>query len=326
MNEKVSVIVPIYNASKYLCMCIDSIINQTYKNIEIILVNDGSTDESGKILDEYSNKDSRIKVFHKENTGVSSTRNFGIDKATGDYICFSDADDYLMEDYVEYLLNLIKKNNSDVALTKDMFTTFHPEQNKNDKIELYSNEEATRDILIYNVPIGVYCKIFKRDFLLKNNIRFEEDLFIGEGFNFNTDCFQRANSVGIGYKKIYFYRRDNSESATTKFSMKKWDNGLYAIEKINKKMTLKSKKISKAIKYARWHTNQDTFNFMVIAKAEKENYEKYKKIKKIVRTQAYHAYFLPISFKEKIRATICIFCPRLIPFLIYKRNKHYMDK
>lgn len=323
MEDKVSIIVPVYNVKDYLRKCIDSIIEQTYKNIEIILVDDGSTDGSEKILDEYKEKDERIKVFHKENTGVSSTRNYGIEKATGKYICFSDADDYLMNDYVQYLLSLIKKNDSDVALTKEMFTTFHPEQIKKDSIELYTNEKTTVEILIYNIPIGVYCKMYKKSFLDENNIRFEEDLFIGEGFNFNTDAFEHANNVTIGHKKIYFYRRNNPTSATTKFSMRKWDNGLYAIEKINNKMIFNTNEIKRAIKYARWHTNQDVLNFMVMAGAENENYEKYKRIKKIVRRQAYNAFNLPIKFREKIRALICIIYPRLIPLLMKIRNSRY---
>lgn len=98
MNEsvKVSVIVPIYNVEKYIGKCILSIIEQTYKNIEIILVDDGSLDDSGNIADEYATRDNRIKVIHKANAGVSAARNSGLDAATGDFVCFSDGDDYVM--------------------------------------------------------------------------------------------------------------------------------------------------------------------------------------------------------------------------------------
>lgn len=107
MNEsvKVSVIVPIYNVEKYIGKCILSIIEQTYKNIEIILVDDGSLDDSGNIADEYATRDNRIKVIHKANAGVSAARNSGLDAATGDFVCFSDGDDYVMPNYVEHLLN-----------------------------------------------------------------------------------------------------------------------------------------------------------------------------------------------------------------------------
>lgn len=325
MNDnKVSVIVPIYNVESYLKQCIDSIINQSYQNIEIILVDDGSTDNSGRIADEYSKKDKRIKVIHKYNEGVSSARNTGIEVATGEYICFSDADDYLMNDYVEYLLNLITQNDADVSLTKEMFTTFHKNQIEHDKIEEYSAEKVTKEILIYNIPIGVYCKMFKRSFLNKNNIRFISNIFIGEGFNFNTAAFQRANKVVVGNKKIYFYRRNNPTSATTKFSMNKWENALYAIQNIKNDLIIKSNDIITAWNYANWHTYCDTFNFMVMASAEKEYSNMYKKCLKILRQQAYYSFLLPIKFREKIRAIVIMIYPRFIPKLINLRNKKYI--
>lgn len=96
----VSVIVPAYNAGKYLGFCLDTVIAQTHKNLEIIVVDDGSTDNTGKICDEYANKDSRIKVIHQENHGVAFTRNVGLDKATGEYIAFIDSDDYVKSNYI----------------------------------------------------------------------------------------------------------------------------------------------------------------------------------------------------------------------------------
>ena len=111
MNSLISVIVPVYNVEDYLDRCIESIINQTYKNLEIILVDDGSTDSSGKKCDEYALRDGRIKVFHKENGGVSSARNMGLDIATGDYIGFVDSDDLLEHNMYEMLLNNAEKHN-----------------------------------------------------------------------------------------------------------------------------------------------------------------------------------------------------------------------
>ena len=173
---KVSIIVPVYNVEKYLEKCLDSIVKQTYENIEIILVDDGSTDKSGTILDQYAEMDNRISVIHKKNEGVSTARNTGIEAARGEYICFADADDYLMPDYVEYLLTLAVDKNADIAMTVDMFTTFHPDQIENDDIIVRTPEEATIDILSYNMPIGVYCKIFKREFL-GENIRFVPHIY-----------------------------------------------------------------------------------------------------------------------------------------------------
>ena len=107
-NPLVSIIVPIYNTSEYLPRCLDSIINQTHKNLEIILIDDGSTDDSSKIADDYAKKDKRIKVIHQKNAGQSAARNVGIKKATGEYINFTDSDDKQKPDFIETLLNLYK--------------------------------------------------------------------------------------------------------------------------------------------------------------------------------------------------------------------------
>ncbi|EEJ41000.1 glycosyltransferase family 2 protein [Limosilactobacillus vaginalis] len=115
-KEKVSVIVPAYNAEKYICSCIDSIVNQTYKNLQIILIDDGSTDKTLDIFNSYSLRDSRITVFTKENQGIATTRNFGLMKSNGNYIVFVDSDDYIKENMVELLLKSIKENRTDMVM------------------------------------------------------------------------------------------------------------------------------------------------------------------------------------------------------------------
>ena len=114
MNELISIIVPVYKVEPYLNKCVDSIINQTYKNIEIILVDDGSPDNCGKICDDYTKKDSRIKVIHKKNGGLSDARNYGIEASIGDYIMFVDSDDYISANMCEILLKTAKKYNADI--------------------------------------------------------------------------------------------------------------------------------------------------------------------------------------------------------------------
>ena len=111
----ISVIVPIYNVEKYLDRCVDSIINQTYKNLEIILVDDGSPDNCPQMCDDYAKKDSRIKVVHKENGGLSDARNVGMEVATGEYVSFIDSDDYISLDFYETLLETIVDNDSDIV-------------------------------------------------------------------------------------------------------------------------------------------------------------------------------------------------------------------
>lgn len=116
MQDLISIIIPVYNVEKYLSECLDSVITQTYENLEILLINDGSTDGSGKICDEYAQKDSRIKVIHKENGGVSSARNMGLDLAQGEYIAFIDSDDRVKREYIQKLYEKVKIENAEVCL------------------------------------------------------------------------------------------------------------------------------------------------------------------------------------------------------------------
>lgn len=326
-NSLISVIVPVYNDERFLKSCIDSIINQSYSKLEIILVDDGSTDNSPKILDEFSAKDSRIKVYHKKNTGVSDTRNYGIERATGEYICFSDADDILTKDYVKYLYSLILKYKAQISLSLKMFGTFDREQVKKVIENVISGENAAEKILTYNIPIGVYSKLFNAKFLKLQNIQFDTDLFIGEGFNYNFDAFMKAQKVAISNKKIYFYRRDNNASATTKFSMKKWNNGLFAIRKIRDKIgSHSSSNLLKAWKFAWWRTNSDVYDVMVLAKAKYKYPKIFKERKIIIKKLAYTAWRVPVSKQNRMRATIMMFFPNVIPFLMKVRDRKYNVK
>lgn len=322
---KVSLIVPIYNVEKYLQQCIDSVLCQTHENLEIILVDDGSPDASGKIADENASKDSRVKVVHKENGGVSSARNAGIEVATGEYICFADGDDWLEPNYVEYLLSLVSENDAAVSITTDMFTTFYDQPSNNKNVKLCTGQKAAIDILCYNMPIGVYCKMFKRS-LLDKGIRFDENLFIGEGFNFNTDAFQRADKVAIGHQRVYHYRRDNEDSAMTKFNIKKIICALKAIDCIDYKIVKRETNILKALKFANWHTHCDMLFFIILGNAEKQHPEIYTKCYDIARKDALIALSVPTSFKEKLRAIITWIYPKTIVYLMKWRKKIHTIK
>ena len=165
--EKISIIVPVYNVEKYLEKSVNSILNQTYKNLEIILVDDGSKDNSGKIADDLSKNDERIKVIHKENGGLSSARNEGMKVVTGDYIAFLDSDDCIVPDFYEYLYNLIKKYDCDIA--QGRFLRINEElmdnsneiiENENSKIkikeEVLTNKEALE--VLYGIKEGPYIQ------------------------------------------------------------------------------------------------------------------------------------------------------------------------
>lgn len=321
----ISIVVPIYNTGSYLQKCIESLINQSYENIEIILVNDGSTDNSKQICDDYKEKDSRIKVIHKKNEGVSRARNTGIHHSTGGYLCFVDGDDFVMQDYVEYLYELIG-DESEISLTTDMFGNFSKNQVAEEVKEIWTPEVAVESILCYRVPIGCYCKMFKREFLLKNNLLFSSDIFIGEGFNFNVDCFQRANSIVRGNRKVYYYRRDNELSATTKFSEEKWVNGIYALDYMNERFVINSERIRKAWEYAKWRTYSDAYDAMILAGNIDYKSELYKKCNKNIRLGFRKSLKVPVSLQDKIRAFILMVCPRMIPVVMRIRKLIYIKR
>lgn len=275
---------------------------QTYDYIEIILVNDGSTDQSGKICDLLSEKDERIKVIHKKNGGVSSARNTGIDVATGVFICFVDGDDYVMPDYIEYMMELALNNNAEIALTTQIFGNFNKTQIQKDEICIWNGEDAVEAILCYRIPIRCYCKLFRADFLA--DIRFIPEVFIGEGFNFNIAAFQKAERVVAGKRKNYYYRRDNPTSAMTKFSIKKCECGLWALEVIQQNLTIHTERIEKAWKYANWRKHSDFYDMCVLVGAKKEYPEMYQRYLRVTNSDALSALQVPTSKQNKIRAVI----------------------
>ncbi|MGM0753098.1 MAG: glycosyltransferase family 2 protein [Bacillota bacterium] len=240
----VSIIVPAYNVEKYIEKCLSSILEQTYSNIEVIVVNDGSTDKTGQLIDNVSQQDSRVRVLHKKNAGVSAARNSGIDISTGEYLVFVDGDDYIAQDYVEYMLSLIENTGSEFCLSKRCFTKSGEKQTESEYIEKLQPEDATALLLSPDVIVGCWNKIFKRSFLFDNNLKFSTTLFYGEGLSFITTASQLSNSVGVGNRKVYYYRRNNEASATTKFNIEKIYNGEKALENIREQLIINSQKIN----------------------------------------------------------------------------------
>ena len=325
-KDKVSIIVPVYNVEKYLEKCLKSLISQSYKNIEIILIDDGSKDNSGRICDEYKRKDSRIKVIHKENAGVSEARNSGIQKSTGKYLCFVDADDFVMDNYVEYMHQLIVKDSSDIAICTKMFSNFNEKQTSEEVIENLDGENAIIRILNYRMPIGVYSRIFKKDLIEDNRIRFLKDIYMGEGFNFNVACFQKAKKVIVSNYKVYYYRRNNATSATTKFSIKKCENSLYAMKVMRDNLIIRTERVINSWEYALWRTYSDAFDYMCLGNEKKDNLEKFKEYKYFIKNN-YRIYKkIDISKKDKYRAILMGIFPEIIPFILKCRRFIYKIK
>lgn len=321
-NVKVSIIIPIYNVERFVTKCIQSACDQSYKNIEIILVDDESKDGSGQIADSFSQKDERITVIHKKNGGVSSARNAGIEASTGDYICFIDGDDYVASDYVEYMLSIALRYDAKLVISPQVLGTFNEKQENSYKELVISPEDALEKLLCYRIREGCYSKLFRRDFL-GSDLRFSGDLIMGEGFTFNSIAVQKADKVVIGTKKIYYYRRDNTTSATSEFNRNRFENGLYALEVIRNNIQYRTPKVMKAWKYAYWRTHTDVYDAIVLAKAEKECKELYEKCKHITRTKGLIALFVPIKFQDKLRAMIMLIYPKVIPMMMKIRRNAY---
>ena len=239
----VTIIIPCYNVSPYIKKCITSIMEQSYKNIEIIPINDGSKDNTLDILEALSAQDERIHIVNKENAGVSAARNSGLEVATGEYIVFVDGDDYLAPDYVEYMLMLAEKSDADFCMSKNCFFRDTEPQIEQDNVQIMTPAQATALLISPRVIVGCWNKMFKRSFINKFHLDFSTTLFYGEGLNFITKAAQFANNVAVGERKVYYYRRNNEASATSKFNIQKYYNGEKALDKIQREFIVHDKEV-----------------------------------------------------------------------------------
>lgn len=211
MLPKISVIVPVYNVQQYLKRCINSILSQSFTNFELILIDDGSTDDSGKICDEYANKDTRIIVHHKINGGLSSARNVGINIAKGEYIGFVDSDDYINYKMYEILYNNAMKSDSDISScdyrmcdsTQDI-NTFESVDIMHSKEILFNNRDALVSLLTFDKEIGicVWDKIYKKTLFEK--VKFIEGILY-EDEAFSPHIFQLSKKTIYINAKLYYY-------------------------------------------------------------------------------------------------------------------------
>lgn len=221
----VSIIVPAYNAEKFIDKCIRSVLNQSYPNLELILVDDGSTDETGKICEEYASKDTRVRVIHKKNSGVSAARNMGLSSAIGEYVVFLDSDDWLDEDIVELALKKYQKNCINIwgfvcYWPRNVLKTEELRAEGLCQEELIANAIFTRSTAHYD--LGNYfragCgKIYERAIIEENSLAFPEKLFIGEDAVFLVKYLRYVSGVNLISQRGYNYNHLNENAATTKY-------------------------------------------------------------------------------------------------------------
>ena len=205
MEDLISVIVPVYKVEKYLNKCIESIVNQTYKNLEIILVDDGSPDECGKICDNYAQKDMRIKVIHKENGGLSDARNAGIEVASGIYIAFVDSDDYVSYDYIEYMYKMLINGNAKLAIcgVQEIWKNTRIEEENNINMEELTPKEAFENLLFdKGIKVSAYAKLYHKSLWEEN--RFPKGK-VYEDTAIIYKVIEEAKKIVYGSKKCYYY-------------------------------------------------------------------------------------------------------------------------
>ena len=272
--EKVSIIVAIYKSEKFLPKLLDSIVNQTWQNLEILLMDDGSPDNSSVICDQYASKDDRIHVVHRKNGGACAARNDGLSRATGEYILIVDGDDWLENDYVEYLMNLVHTTGADMAMSDHIFTTRDRNQIEKDSIEGYTPEEAFCTIVYPRMPIGPWNKIYKADLLKKNNIDFSRP-WSGEGLYFAATAAQFANCIAVGHKKIYNYRLNNVNSGLTDYNIVMGTNALENIKFIGDNLVVRTKRTQYAVDWHIWKNYGYTLFLIVATDSIEENKELY---------------------------------------------------
>lgn len=318
INPLISIIVPIYNVEPYLRKCIDSIINQTYKNLEIILVDDGSPDNCGSICDEYAKTDSRIKVIHKVNGGLSDARNAGLRIATGEWITFVDSDDWLENNALEQMLNLANSNHADLIIgstqkINDADNSIVWVDSSDTECQIMNSTQAMCDFFLNG------CASWAR--LYKANIHKDVLFPVGE---INEDeaivltILEKCTKIIRTPTIVYNYRYRAQSITTSSFSIKKLDwckhckqNSDYITNKYPDLIPLARKRYISSLMWALNNMTYDTKKFKI-------------PIKKIRHELKNNFCFLNnFSFKEKSRALLLVYFYYIYAFFAKILKKHY---
>lgn len=306
----ISIIVPVYNVEKYLHKCINSILNQTFKEFELILVDDGSTDKSAQICDEYKRKDSRIKVIHKKNGGLSDARNMGLESAVSEYIAFIDSDDFIHPQMFEILYNISLKYDSDISMCdfkrvyeNDIYKLRKYKTN-NQEVLVYTSLEALNQLYSENTVkfVAAWNKLYKRNIFInlkyKNNKIHEDEFIIHE-------LLYRSKKIVYTPVPLYYYLQREGSIMKSKFNVKRLD-GLDAYRERIKFF----KKIDEKILFEKaiFVYSREFFLYYYKLKNEVSDSDKYlKKIKKDY-TSLFRYIMKNQYYTKKEKLVIAIFC------------------
>lgn len=230
MNYLISIIVPTYNSENYIAKCLESLISQTYKNIEILIINDGSTDKTLEVLNGY--KDSRLKIIDKKNTGVSDSRNLGIEKALGEYIVFVDSDDFLDLDHIYDLNNNISESAFVFSGIKRIVNNAESIRIIQSNFNTLTFEEKLKFIIKREIINASFNKIYSRKILIEKKIRFNKEISIGEDLLFNFNYLKFVTSIKFTEKYSYNYYIGNQESLSRKIDLNKYEELAKVIDEL----------------------------------------------------------------------------------------------
>lgn len=233
-KDLITIIIPVYNVEKYLDKCIESALKQTYRNLEVILVDDGSTDNSGNICDLYKEKDKRVKVYHKKNGGLSSARNYALDRCKGDYIYFLDSDDFIHSQTIEVLYRILVNNQCDITCSEHVgYSDFKMKENKYEKNKYkltILNREESLQMCNQNILVSSCSKLFKK--YIFDKLRFMEGV-IYEDAQIAPYIYSKINTIAIYDAPFYYsFERDNSITHS-KFSNKNYDIITISEDRVN---------------------------------------------------------------------------------------------
>ena len=317
----VSIIIPVYNAELYLDQCIQSIISQSYKNWECILINDGSKDRSGEICNKWGKKDKRIKVIHQVNQGVSITRNRGIKEAIGEYIAFVDSDDWLEIDYIEDLYNNIKSNKTDLVVCGIIRNLNNKEEHTIPSCKgifkvSSRHEKEFNDLNNKYLLFPPYAKLYKKKIIEYYNIAYNENFSYGEDLLFNYTYLQYVENYSVIQKASYHYRILNNNSLSSKIRYNQFNIDYYQWE-ILRNFYLKHKLFSEDSKtylHRRlWGIIYDGIFIFPKLKGANYNY-----IKNILRTkEIYNLYHFYNIYHCSTWIKICILFRFSFIFFVY---------
>ncbi|MEY2701520.1 MAG: hypothetical protein RLY43_140 [Bacteroidota bacterium] len=315
-NKKLSIIIPIFNVEDYLIKCLDSVINQTYTNTEIILVNDGSQDKCQSICNEYSLIHNNIIVIHKDNGGLSSARNAGLDKATGEYIAFVDSDDWIDADMYKTLIGLIEDNNADIAACdfKEVYidkTVFH---NNSGNVTIFNKEEAINSLVTVknSVRFEVWNKVFKRELI--GDLRFKERQVFEDVF-FDRNIFLKLKKLVYIDKPFYNYLKTRQGNTNSYFN----ENKLKVFKEFDDFITdLKNSLLTDTSK----RFEAFALDFAIGLYCDAMRFGATSEIKDIIVKQhrIYHKVSINNSYIKKIKSNLFFFSPKLFFNLFMIKN------